>query len=129
MTERINIPVWLGEVVDGGVVRSRRVELHPQRGDVLRLVHEVVQPGRQSGQCCQDANCNEQFHDDVIGFYFIASQQLVAIPRCEGEEAVRCDVELGHNVSVEREVEPGSHSLGGLWSQGVVGGDSVFDCN
>ena len=45
VTERINIPVWLGEVVDGGVVRARRVELDPQRGDVLRLVHEVVQPG------------------------------------------------------------------------------------
>ena len=49
MTERINIPVWLGEVVDGGVVRARRVELHPQRGDVLRLVHEVVQPGSRVG--------------------------------------------------------------------------------
>ena len=54
VTERINIPVWLGEVVDGGVVRARRVELYPQRGDVLRLVHEVVQPGGKRGHGCQD---------------------------------------------------------------------------
>ena len=53
-TDQSNIPVWLGEVVDGGVVGARRVELYPQRGDVLRLVHEVVQPGGKRGKRCQD---------------------------------------------------------------------------
>ena len=57
----------------------------------------------------------------------MASEQSAAFPRCEGEEAVCCDVELGHHVAVEREVEPGRHCLSGLRSQGVAGGDLVCD--
>ena len=37
---------------------------------------------------------------------------------------MRRDVELGHHVAVEREVEPGRHGLGGLRG---VGGDLVFE--
>ena len=57
----------------------------------------------------------------------MASEQSAAFPRCEGEEAVCRDVELGHHVAVEREVEPGRHCLSGLRSQGVAGGDLVCD--
>jgi hypothetical protein len=48
-------PVWQREVVDCGVVRQCRVQFDSEWGDVLRLVHEVVESrGEREEAVCRD---------------------------------------------------------------------------